>query len=431
MFLILFKFINSLPPIVILPPLYGSNLYVTYKNLTDLRFYCPNKITNKMLWVNPKFIVPPLYNCLFQLMQVFWDEEKQNFKSRTNTTIFVKDFGGDYSVKYVDKGIFGYHFVESFASLLKSLKKDGYVVHKNLFAAPFDWRMAIPGLENFWPSLKYLIENAYRVNNNSKVILFGFSTGGFVLQHFLGHQIDQDWKNKYIDRVIFLAPSFGGSGLSFGALWDKILPIFPILKTEELEAMIESMPVTHQHLPNIPIFNNIPIVRSPHDHDYTAAEIRDLLVNHSKITGDNIKILDKCQNVSKEFPKPPGLPTMIIHNSGVQTEFTYHFKNGWDKPPIIRTIGGDGTVAAKGNQWACKNWNTPLVCIDLYRDHEDFNHQPLASNPYVHNLILNAILNDDWTKDNSRTLIRSPYVVVGNGTFYIDNEIRPEKIIKK
>jgi len=423
-------FASSLSPMVLLPPLYGSNLYVTYKNDSSLKFYCPKKITNKMLWVNPMFVVPPMFNCLFQLMQVYWDEEMQNFKSRPNTTIFVRDFGGDVSVKYVDQGIFGYHFIESFASLLKDLKHKGYIIHQNLFAAPFDWRMAVAGLDEYWHSLKYVIEHAYILNNNTKVIVFGFSCGGFTLQYFLGNIADQEWKDKYIDRAIFLAPSFGGSGMSFGSLWEKALPILPILKNDDLAAMIDSMPVIHQHLPNWAVFGDKAVVQSPHDEVYNASQIPDLLIEKQKITGDNIKIMKKAVNLSRLYPKPPGVPTMIIYNTAVDTEFFYHFKNGWEKPAIIKHEGGDGTILRQGPEYACKNWPAPIVCIDLYRDHDDFNHQPLASNPYVHKLIYDATSNNDWIRDQSRTLIRSPYVIVGNGTYTVLDEIRPEKVNK-
>ena len=37
------------------------------------------------------------------------------------------------------------------------LKKNGYTMRKDLFAAPYDWRLAPVGLTEYWPKLQMLI----------------------------------------------------------------------------------------------------------------------------------------------------------------------------------------------------------------------------------------------------------------------------------
>ncbi|OHS98729.1 Lecithin:cholesterol acyltransferase family protein [Tritrichomonas foetus] len=433
MFFIFALLANSLKPVIVLPPLYGTNLWITY-NQTDANWYCPDSVNDELLWVNPKWAVPPMHNCLFQFLQVFWDHQTNSFTNRDNATISTHNFGGEESVRYVVPGIFGYNFIESFASLIDEFKKQGYTIGKDLFAAPYDWRIAPVGLHKFWPMLHDLVEHASKLNDNQKVTMFGFSCGGHSLQQFLGEycQNETEWKSKYIDRAVFLAPSIGGVGQSFPALWNKIFPVIPILKGKELADMIESMPVVHAHLPNHNVFGDMAIVRSSDDVDYTAAQLRDLLVQHKKVTGNNINILDECQKLAQKPIAPPGVPAFIVYNSGIFTEAIAHFKKGWNKPPKMIPIDGDGTVPSKGIEYACENWPTdefPVRCVNLYRDHPEFEHQPLASNPFVHSLIYNLSTTDTWWQEKGRKLMKAPYVVVKNDTYIIRNDIRPGKVL--
>lgn len=432
MLLFLTHFISSLKPIILLPPLYGTNLWITY-NQTNANWFCPDKVSDELLWVNPKWTVPPMFNCLFQFLQVFWDEENHFFNNRENVTIGIHDFGGEESVRYVVPNVFGYGLIRSFASLIDFLKEKGYVIGKDLFAAPYDWRIAPVGLRDFWPKLHDLVEKVYEQNDNQQVTMFGFSCGGHSLQQFLAEYCkDQSWKDKYIDRAIFLAPSFGGVGQSFPALWEKKFPLLPMIRSKELASMVESMPVVLGHLPNTIVFGNKAIVRSAEDVEYTASQIRDLLVDNKKVTGDNIKILDECQNnLTTRDISSPGVPSYIIFNSGAHTDFFAHFKNGWDKPPDMIPTKGDGTVPARGIKYACKNWpkdKFTVQCLDLYRDLNSFEHTPLASNPYVHDLIFN-LTRSDWHKEKVRRYQKAPYVVLHNNTYTIRNDIRKLKTI--
>lgn len=429
------SFALSLKPIVLIPPLYGSNLYVTYQNVSGLHSYCTQKVSDKLLWVHPSYVIPPVYNCLFQLLTVYWNNETENYMHRPNTTISTHDFGGDSSVKYIAHGLGGWlRLIESFKSLISFFKHKGYVVRRDVFAAPFDWRFAVAGLDLFWPNLKNLVEHAYRANNKQKVTIFGYSCGGFTLQQFLSEHVSAEWKEKYLDRAIFLAPSFGGAGASLPSMWSKIFPIVPILKNDDLDAMIESMPVVHQHYPNWEIFGDREVIRTPEDATLTARDIPRFLIEHGKVKGDNIKIMMKAASISSRAPKTTGIPTYIIFNSAVPTDFNLKFKNGYQKDPIVEKTGGDGTVFAAGPEYACKHWEPLVKCIDLHKDSDLFEHQPLAANPFVHDIIYHLHTTDKWMHGNiTRKLVRAPLIEItsNNQSYTVRDDIRPKKIIFK
>ena len=421
----------ALRPLVVMPPLYGTNLFVNYSN-ADLHWYCPESAVNELLWVSPKYLVPPMHNCLLNLMTVHWDDEKGDYSALPNVTVFTDEIGRDDSVRYVDGGILGYRFVESFETLINRFHGEGWKTGQDIFAAPYDWRLAPTGLGKFWDNLKAMIEHAYEINGQTKVTMFGYSCGGFMTQQFLSKHVTQEWKDKYMDRVVFLGPSFAGVGGSFPSLWMKRFPLVPFVQSDDMIELIQSMPVIMSHLPNVHVYGDTEIVRSYQDHTYTAKDLASLLLKHNKIVGESRKIFDKASTVTQEVPEGPGIPTYLIFNSGVDTQFKFHFKKGWDKPPKEIFVEGDGTIPSKGLDWACHNWSVeraPLICLDTYRDDSNFEHTPLSANPYIIEKLLELLTTDDWTKTKGRKIIRAPYVVVHNNTYTERTDIRGEKVL--
>jgi lecithin-cholesterol acyltransferase len=421
----------SLKPIVILPPLYGTNLFVNFSH-ADLHWYCPESATNELFWISPRYIVPPEHNCLLQLLTVFWNNATNDYSDRPNTTVFTERFGETDTIRCVDSGFFGYHFIESFASLIATFRSHGWQAGVDLFAAPYDWRLAPTGLGRFWGDLQGLIERASSLNGGAKVTLFGFSCGGFTTQRFLADHVTVTWKRAHLDRAVFLAPSFGGTGDSFYALWLKRLPILPWLPSQDLSEMVESLPVVISHLPNEHIFGDTDIIRSPFDDTYTAADLPKLLLDNAKVRPRNLPIFERARKTAGLVPSGPDIPTCVVYNSGVQTSFRWHFKKGWDRAPTPVKADGDGTILAKSLEWACRNWSVaggPIVCVDLYRDNVAFEHIRLTSNPYVLELLVNVSVDPSWIAATGRKLVRAPYVVLKNSTYTIRNDIRKEKVL--
>ena len=420
----LFCFCLSEKPIVIIPPLYGSNLYVTYQNVTDLPFYCPQSISNKIFWLNNKYMVPPLSLCLFRTLAMKYNNETREIEDGDNISLTIHDFGGDFSVEYSDTGISSYHFLESCASILNFFKEKGYVVLKNLFAAPYDWRKGTFFQDEYWYSLQSLIERAYRTNKRQKVEIIGTSFGCTMLNTFLTEHVTQEWKDQYIEKVVYIAPTFGGLSTSLQALWDHKLWGFTIIKNQELERMIGSFPLIHQNLPNHEIFGDDVVVKSKYDVDYNASQVSGILLRRDKLKGDAIDIHKIARNYSTKAPQDPGVPCVIIYNSAISTDFQYYFKNGFEKAPIIKTIPGDGVAFAKGTEYVCDKWKSQITCIDLFRDNDSFSHSSLINNPYVIHLA-NTV-----SPVNGKQILKAPFVDINSNNSYIVREdIRETKTI--
>jgi lecithin-cholesterol acyltransferase len=417
----------ALPPVILIPPLYGSNLYVSF-NQTHLPWYCPHH-DEGLLWLHPKYLVPPRFNCLFSLLESFYQPETHTWSSLPGVNITIQDFGGDSSVRYVDSpGVFGMHFVDSCASMMDFFHSKGYTVRKDLFAAPYDWRTAPVFIDAFHRSFRELVERSYDLNDGQKVTIVGYSCGGFNLQIFLTTQVSLEWKRKYIEKVIFLAPSFGGCHLVWLSMFRRYSPLVPFVN-EYVSALVERLPCLQSHLLNREIFGDLAVVRGPGGEGYTAKDLADLLIRHAKIAGDRVPMLNRSAEVSMRAPAGIGLPTMIVYNSAIQTHILYDFNRGWDKKPKISTARGDGTIPAQGVEWACDNWDyttNPVFCFDLANDGPRFEHQRLTTNPFVHEHLYNATVRNEWaTKSGGKTVIRAPRIdIKSDKEFTVRNDPR-------
>ena len=420
MFNFLICLIGSLRPLILLPGLYGSNLYATYNSFSK-HWYCSKELKNEIFWVNLKYIVPPTYNCLFELLECNYNIETQKIESSPNVNVDVNDFGGSEGISYADKGIAGYHFFESFGPLIDYLKSKGYTIKKNLFGVPYDWRLAIAGLEkDFFPKLKSLIEKSFEINSQSSTI-FGFSCGGFLLQRFLSNFVNEEWKNKYIYKVILLAPAFGGSAQSVNVAWNQYFPFLPFIKNDILKKAVENFPVIHALFPNHIIHGNEPIIIGPNQEKIISSQIPEFLIKNKKITGTAINMMNENVKISKELPKFFNLPTYIIYNSGIDTIQSIYFKDGYDKDPILNNQKGDGTLLEKTVKYICDQWNSnkySIVCHDLKNSDDEFSHSELGNNIYIQELIYKISQDEsNWNNIKGLTFKESPLIKIINSTY--------------
>ena len=65
-------------------------------------------------------------------------------------------------------------------------------------------------LGEFYTNLTKLVENTYRENGNTPVVMIGHSMGNPVMLYFYNHK-PQEWKDKYIRAHISLAGVWAGA----------------------------------------------------------------------------------------------------------------------------------------------------------------------------------------------------------------------------
>lgn len=439
LFLTIFGISEELNPVILMPGLYGSQLYASYDNFAR-HWYCPKKLDDDLLWVDAKYVIPPLYNCLFEMLSGYYNPETGNIESQPGIDVYPYDFGGELGLSKI-VSIGALDVMDSFEPMFEYLKHKGYVVGKNLFGCPYDWRLAVPGLEKkgFFDDLQGLIEKAYTYTANKKVTILGYSLGGMMISQYLGRVAKKEFVDKYIRSAIFLAPAFGGSGETLPVAWDLIFPIVPFISNDIISETIMNMPVIHALFPNHVVFQGKPIIRTPEGKDIGPEGLIDFLSEHGKLKGDALKMARMNEEISKKAPADPQVPTVIIYNDAISTNLALNFVNGYNKKPEISITSGDGTVPAEGPKWGCENWNkksnNALVCVNVLRPDDDFNHVGLGVHEYIHELIYNYTNQDDWKNQKKSIRFIPPYVGkynssrlgTGQKSFYIDESIRKAK----
>lgn len=416
-------------PLLLMPGLYGSQLYGTTNSFSK-HWYCPKNLEDDVVWVDGKYAVPPMFNCMFEMLEAYYDEKKDIITSQPGLDIHSHDFGGIDGISKIVE-ILGFKVLESFDHMAKYMKKRGYVVRKNLFGIPYDWRLGPAGLKttSFYADLKHLIEDVYTINNNRKITFLGYSLGGMILSRFLGVEVDDEWRKQYIEKAIFLAPALGGAGDTLEVSWKLKFPILEFVSSKSVRRTIQNMPCVHVLYPNHVVFKDTVVIKTP-TKDYYPKDVPEFLISNNKIQGDTIKMLEKSVEISKQAPADPKVPIMLLYNSGHETLIGLNFEKGLDEDPTEIYTKGDGTVPYEGPFWCCNNWkkDKAILCYDMKSDSNSFTHSGLGNNAYVNELIFNYTNFDNWHLKKGARFIEAPLVIADELQYTVLDEIRPETI---
>lgn len=141
--------------------------------------------------------------CYIQVLQVEFDENTSTFHDRKGVHVSVVDFGGFDGLTFGD--YMGY------------LDYNGYREGKNMYGAPFDWRLTSQGMGPFYKNLTKLIEHAYSSSGGKKVTLLAPSYGPQCILGFLQQQT-QAWKDTYISWFVAASPVWSGSPDAYYAI---------------------------------------------------------------------------------------------------------------------------------------------------------------------------------------------------------------------
>lgn len=363
-------------PVILIPGTYASVLRGTGHDL-GLQWYCPQNLDDEFVWVHERFFIPPVLNCMLQWIRVYYNQTTNQAQSYPGIDFQVHDFGGIDGITHLDKFVGNISLIPYYSKLVTCFQEKGYVTGETLFGAPYDWRFGMAGQHTLYPKLKDLVETAYAKNEGEKVCLIGHSLGGFIAHEFLTKQTTQEWRDKYIAKAVYVAPSFGGAGEAVKFAWLREFQYSILhLSGEYIGNMIESAGAVHIHFPNFMLFDEEPVIYGPDDSVYYAKDLPQLFYDHGKIAGDNINLFKLNQPYLSKIPEPPNVRTYIMYNSGIPTENGYRIKDKWDgelEPVVGR---GDTTLNyIPIRRWCDMNNNNPfLECNDINNSDTSTSH---------------------------------------------------------
>jgi hypothetical protein len=382
----------SRTPVFVVPGLAASPLNGTVTG--SPYWYCPQSIDDQPIWVVEGLLVPPLHNCVFDWVRLVWDPATDAPGEVPYAHSHPGKIGDIDAVEYLDTLFAGLHLVPFYAPLVEALVAAGYTKNADLFGLPYDWRYGVLLGDEYWSAAMQFIEKTVD-SLGEKVALISHSMGGFFCHHFLTNVTTPEWRAKYIDSSIFVAPSFGGSGIAFQSLWTKEFPAMPFLG--QYPDLLGYLGGLHIHMPNAEIYRDTVVYIGQDGRQWKAQEITPLLMDHEKLPGDASKIYERYTQFFAKAPAALDVATAIVYNSGLPMPIGFDASSGEEV-----TIWGQGDLAVnrQGPEWACSKWKSPktLDCWDLNSDNDwDLvDHVTMLMNQEVLDYIVNHVTNSSW-----------------------------------
>jgi hypothetical protein len=136
-----------------------------------------------------------------------------------------------------------------YGNLLTAFTKEGYIENRNLFMAPYDWRLDIA---KSVPVLAAKIREAVAVSPTGRVNIIAHSMGGLLLASYLAGFPSAA---GLLDKVVLVGVPEFGAPYAFKVLnYGDDLDI-PILNENEIKKIVANMPAVYELLPSRSYFN--------------------------------------------------------------------------------------------------------------------------------------------------------------------------------
>ena len=348
-------------PVFLIPGFGGSLLYNIKK---PYNYYLNHKILSNK-WAN-------VYPFTFKYINRWKKDMTVDFKyDENNNIIGYTDYNDDiiaYDMYGIDgiqnlvpefnylndkyKNILEDEFHYQYYNVLNDKLIDiGYVPSKDLIGLPYDFRLILdPEIRNkYFKRIKKAIIN--RTDKcNKKAIIITHSIGGILLKWFLSEYVDEEFMNRYIDKVILINTPFGGTPVALKAalIGESYIPfLYSVFLdyTSKFSGVIMTFP------------NNL-----SYDYEESFMVLKDENIN---ITLQNIYEQDNLPFKAwrdlylpyLDLIKSPldNIDTKIIISNENQTAKQFYTKNLSSTPyKIDYDLNGDGLITSTSLEYAKK-----------------------------------------------------------------------------
>lgn len=386
-------------PIILIPGFVDSQIEATFDHnkypIPSRPSYCQSSGSHVWKFFKVLDWLPPKLSCTVNLLELHYDNITGKAVDTKNVNVSVIDFGGIDGIYKLVKLPGGIQIIDIYGEYIRQLTQfHGYVVRKDLYGAPYDWRLGSAQRDSYWSDMKNLVEKAYESNNGEKVAIIAHSQGVNLFTEFLSNHVSSEWRKKYIKRVAFLAPAYAGFGQALMYIWQGGIPILQSYHSEKLAFAMRSLPGFMTLFPNQVIFGDKPIFYDPNGKPITAKTLPDYFIKNGIFEGQNRKIFDSCLKYLKQVPTFIDVETLIYYNSNIPTLNGMNFSVPNYIPKDAIYTAGDGKVPAAGAEYACNKWanNTLVKCIDIQDETE---HGDFLIKPEIAQRVINWALHDE------------------------------------
>ncbi|KRZ30178.1 Group XV phospholipase A2 [Trichinella pseudospiralis] len=339
----------------------GNQLEARLNKTETVHYFCQKKTSDYFtLWLNLELLVPFVLDCWVDNMRLEYDEVTGKTSNSPGVDIRVPGWGNTTTVEFIDPSGVGYG--DYFSKLVNKLVTWGYIRGVDVRAAPYDFRKAPNHNIEYFENLKFLIEETYYSNGNSKVVTIGHSLGNLYLLYFFNLQ-SPAWKAKFIKSYVSVSAPYGGSVKILKAFasgynldqWKLVLNPLTIRKEQR------SMTSSAFLLPSTKLWTADEVLVTTVSRNYTAYDYKEFFNDIGFKKGWNMY---KNTRRLLEDLKAPGVEVMCtrmmlhcLYGVDLPTAERLVYGKGKfpDSQPIEINGDGDGTVGIRSLA-ACMDW---------------------------------------------------------------------------
>lgn len=446
---------NPKPPashIILFPGIGGSRLEARWNKTSVPRYICDQYSDWVDVWVNVRLLLPYVIDCLLDNLRLEYDPETKKTHEPEGVEVRVKTPSKVAHVEnLVDLGLVKGGYYAQLVNKLVNSKESGFDYKRDIsiLGAPYDFRRAPNELGQYFDNLKLVSEENFLKNDLKPVTFICHSMGCNIILYFLQTQ-KQEWKDKYVRRLISIAGPWGGSMLALkSTVIGYSLGVPYLLDGSKLKNVARTLPSTTFLFPHEQVFKNVPLVRnyviknttttttSGSKQELVDGEVEKEKTNGSennnieftssfrshdnKVYSSNIKqqeriyTTDDMKTFFDDINHPTGydmwLETKNLLNSlepprvelwcfvgrGHKTLSRLDYTEDFPNSNYVEIYGdGDGTVNIESARF-CKNWSNQQSQAIYYKEFVSTHIQLLKSND-LSNLIV-KIINDNTSEE--------------------------------
>ncbi|CAG9864368.1 unnamed protein product [Phyllotreta striolata] len=344
----------KLNPVIFVPGDGGAQLEAKL-NKTDAVHYICEKTTSDYfnIWLNMELLVPLVIDCWIDNIKLIYDNVTRTTRNSDGVDIRVPGWGGTETVEWLDPShaATGSYFVD----IGNALVGLGHARNISIKGAPYDFRKAPNENSAYFDKLKALVEEAYKENNDTPVILIAHSMGGPMSLTFLNRQT-QAWKDKFIQSLISLNGVWGGSmkAVKVYAIGDDLGSY--VLRESVMRSEQITSPSLAWLLPSKLFWKPDEVLVQTDKKNYTINDLEEFFKGIGYPNGWEMR--KDTEPYQLQF-KPPGVEVHCLYGSNVQTVEKLYYKPGTflDGYPTLLYGDGDGTVNRRSLE-GCLQWRT-------------------------------------------------------------------------
>lgn len=332
-------------PVILIPGLAGSVLEERLNRSSTPSFYCTKTSDWQVVWLSLTAASRP--DCLLDDLNVDYNETSHRYQNQTGVEIRAYQFGNLTGIAALDPSLPSVS--GTYEKLISGLKDAGYSKGKDIFGAPYDFRLAADGLEQvgFFGALTSLVESAVAKNGGQPAVIVAHSMGCLVSTYFLSKK-DAGWLKTNVASFIALSAPFEGAVTALkGSISGDNFDV-SVIPHDLLRPLQSTVPSGPWLFPTADVWGDQVLVSTTGGDNYTAGDALKILQDLNLT--QQATVYPWVHNLTYPLPRLE-LPVHCLYGVDVHTEtgFEYdipHF-NGSVKPPApnkIRSGDGDGTV---------------------------------------------------------------------------------------